>query len=393
MHLLWLLSAAAATVVSAGPVKRAPAPAWTPDSTAGTDKLAALGLIKLAVSQFTSGAPGTCNILTAAQRREWNTLSAKEKKAYISAVQCLQSKPSQVGSAAPGAKNRYDDFVAIHIQQTLSIHGTGNFLSWHRYFTWAYEQALRNECGYTGYQPYLNWGKLASNPRAAPVFDGSDTSMSGDGAYREHPPAVIFAAATPPLTLPPGNGGDCITSGPFKDYQVNLGPLSPVLPYAPANPSPDGLGYNPRCIRRDISSAASTSNLYDQNSTTLINNNQDILSFQNTMQGDFPNGFIGVHTAGHFLVGGDPGGDLFASPGDPYFFLHHGQIDRLWWIWQNQDLATRERALAGTLTLFNSPPSRDTALTDAIDLGVLAKTVTIGDVMSTTKRPLCYIYV
>ena len=30
---------------------------------------------------------------------------------------------------------------------------------------------------------------------------------------------------------------------------------------------------------------------------------------------------------------GDPGGDLFTSPGDPAFFLHHGQVDRLWTLW------------------------------------------------------------
>jgi tyrosinase len=45
-------------------------------------------------------------------------------------------------------QNRYDDFVAQHINQTLSIHGTGNFLTWHRYFTYGYEKALREECGY-----------------------------------------------------------------------------------------------------------------------------------------------------------------------------------------------------------------------------------------------------
>jgi len=28
-----------------------------------------------------------------------------------------------------------------------------NFLHWHRYFIYAYETALRNECGYKGYQP------------------------------------------------------------------------------------------------------------------------------------------------------------------------------------------------------------------------------------------------
>lgn len=28
-----------------------------------------------------------------------------------------------------------------------------NFLHWHRYYVWAYEVALRDECGYKGYQP------------------------------------------------------------------------------------------------------------------------------------------------------------------------------------------------------------------------------------------------
>lgn len=217
--------------------------------------------------------------------------------------------------------------------------------------------------------------------------------MSGDGAYKNHSGANIPSAATPYIVLPPGNGGDCVTSGPFKSFSVNLGPVSPVLSYAPANPSADGLGYNPRCLRRDISSIASSTSLTDKNSTDLINQNTDVGSFQNTMQGNFQAGLLGVHTAGHFLVGGDPGGDLFTSPGDPYFFLHHAQIDRTYWIWQNQDLATRERALSGTLTLYNSPPSRDTALTDTIYLSVLAPNVTISDVMSTTKGALCYVYV
>lgn len=37
----------------------------------------------------------------------------------------------------------------------LKIHNTGNFLPWHRWFTYAYEQTLRNECGYKGYHPYV----------------------------------------------------------------------------------------------------------------------------------------------------------------------------------------------------------------------------------------------
>jgi len=41
-------------------------------------------------------------------------------------------------------------------------------------------------------------------------------------------------------------------------------------------------------------------------------------------------------------MGGDPGSDPFISPGDPAFYLHHGQVDRVYWIWQNLDFANRK---------------------------------------------------
>lgn len=48
-----------------------------------------------------------------------------ERKAYTDAVLCLQSKPSKFpAGVAPGAKTRYDDFVAVHINSTLFIHAT-----------------------------------------------------------------------------------------------------------------------------------------------------------------------------------------------------------------------------------------------------------------------------
>jgi tyrosinase len=96
-------------------------------------------------------------------------------------------------------------------------------------------------------------------------------------------------------------------------------------------------------------------------------------------------------------AGGDPGADIFSSPGDVWFWLHHAQIDRTWWIWQNQDPASRSpkgnNSLAGTITLNNSPPSRNTRLDDVIDLGVNAKSILIEDALSTTAGPFCYVYV
>lgn len=81
-------------------------------------------------------------------------MTQPERKNYLEAVQCMFTKPSTVSASwAAGARVRYDDFAAIHINKTLGIHGTGNFLTWHRYHNWLYEKALREDCGYRGAQP------------------------------------------------------------------------------------------------------------------------------------------------------------------------------------------------------------------------------------------------
>jgi tyrosinase len=104
----------------------------------------------------------------------------------------------------------------VHINQTLSIHGTGNFLSWHRYYTWAFEKALRDECDYKGYQPYWNWGKSAKDPANSPYFDGSPWSMSGNGDFQAHNDTP--ALPTNINNVPAGQGGGCVKNGPFKKF-------------------------------------------------------------------------------------------------------------------------------------------------------------------------------
>jgi tyrosinase len=182
----------------------------------------------------------------------------------------------------------------------LTIHGTGNFLSWHRYYIYTFEEALRDECGYKGYLPYANWGRYAEDLLNSPIFDGSAYSISGNGEYRNHTGASIPSAALPLIQLPAGSGGGCITTGPFKNMTVNLGPVAPVFSDVPPNPQPDGLGYNPRCLRRDIGVYAASIASTDANSTDLIRQNSYIGDFQTVMQGDFAAGLLGVHTAGHF---------------------------------------------------------------------------------------------
>ncbi|TVY44172.1 Tyrosinase-like protein [Lachnellula occidentalis] len=376
---------------------------YTPASTANTDQLAANGLSNLATWAAAGNLNGTCTLQNAAVRREWGNLTNSERSNYTNAVLCLMSTPAKTDATqVPGAKTRYDDFLYQHINQTLTIHNTANFLSWHRWFVYTYEQALRNECGYTGYQPvsivfqtsampYLTKSSIAADPINSPIFDGGDYSLSGNGVYEAH--NCTEGLPTDLSCIPAGQGGGCIYSGPFKNSTVHLGPVSPTLAESEIVTSENnGTIYNPRCLKRDVSSWVSTRWSTEDNSTTLITENSDIDSFQTTMQGNFTAGSYGVHGAGHFTIGGDPGGDIYTSPGDPVFWLHHGQIDRTWWIWQNQDIANRLDVISGTLTMNDSPASRNGTLDDLLDLRVLADPVAIKDVVSTLAGPLCYIY-
>ena len=84
------------------------------------------------VESWMSKKNSTCTMENASIRREWyvetfgqpiheltpnrSDLSVPEREDYIKAVLCLQSKPAKVPkSIAPGAKSRFDDFVAFHM--------------------------------------------------------------------------------------------------------------------------------------------------------------------------------------------------------------------------------------------------------------------------------------
>ncbi|KAB5578897.1 hypothetical protein GE09DRAFT_563609 [Coniochaeta sp. 2T2.1] len=340
----------------------------------------------------------SCSLSKLRVRREWGKLSANERKAYTKAVQCLQSKPPRTpASVAPGAKSRFDDFIVTHIQQTLNIHYTANFLTWHRYFIWAYEEALRNECGYTGTQPFWDWGLTAiTGLERSPIFDGSATSMGSNGAYAGPRPDYILGLSTglPPLYLPAGTGGGCVTTGPFKDMKVNLGPVAEDQPGGVVEGQGPGTGltYNPRCLKRDLKSPV---NKKSCNYEMILHNvlvPRTVNDFQMELQGIPGSGVLGCHGAGHYSFGASPGADLFVSPGDPVFYLHHGQIDRAYWLWQTLHQSA-SKTIAGTRTLLNQPPSPDGTLDDYIDLGYAASPPRkIRDLLSTVDGPLCYVY-
>ena len=125
---------------------------------------------------------------------------------------------------------------------------------------------------------------------------------------------------------------------------------------------------------------------------TLGDASKSVYTFQNELQGRFGDGFLGMHAAGHFAIGGEAG-DFYSSTNDPVFFLHHAMLDRVWWLWQALHL-NQAKTVAGTHTIFNEPPSPPTTDQDLIEMNYInLPPVQIGDVLSTLEgEPLCYIY-
>lgn len=108
---------------------------------------------------------------------------------------------------------------------------------------------------------------------------------------------------------------------------VHLGPVDPAM--RGLEPSPDSMGYNPRCLSRDFSTfvAERFFTYRDVLNITVGEASRNIETFQNEFQGRFPDAFLGLHTSGHIALGGEAT-DLFSSPNDPVFFLHHAMVDR-----------------------------------------------------------------
>jgi tyrosinase len=139
----------------------------------------------------------------------------------------------------------------------------------------------------------------------SPIWDGSATSMSGNGAPVSGKGDIIITANDlPPVILPSGSGGGCVTSGPFKNMSVNLGPIFLPIPGGGTESNPNGpFAFNPRCLKRDLTDAINSQFATAPRIVDLILRRKTVEDFQMTMQGIPGSGDIGVHGGGHFTIG------------------------------------------------------------------------------------------
>ena len=261
------------------------------------------------------------------------------------------------------------------------MHDDATFLLWHRHYNWVLEQDLDKICGYKGVFPYWEWGLDCGNIDKSPVFDGSEYSLGSNGAaVKGSRPALGGVKA--------GTGGDCLKSVPFANMTVNIGPIE----------ARDPLAYNPRCFKCDLNDDICRKMASLRNTTEVVLFTSTVAVFQSAVQGEGVRGDsgkmfgMGIHSGGHFSISGDPGSDFHFSALEPGFYLHHGNIDRLHWIWQNLQWETRQ-TISGTNTMYNYPPSANAVLTDNMGFEPLHRNITIGATMDTVGgTPLCYVY-
>jgi tyrosinase len=277
-------------------------------------------------------------------------LPPTQKTAFTTAIHCLNTLPSQTPrDRAPGARTRYDDFIVAHIEQTPFVHASGLFLPFHRYLLHLFEHDLRTKCGYAGAFPYWDWARSWRDPGAHSVFDGSEGSMGGNGVFVPGRGATeIGLPGGVVVAIPPATGGGCVERGPFGEgrYEVRLGPVG----YEPRGPD-GGLGYNPRCLTRDISPGFAK-RTRPSRVVALVEGCGDLGCVVEKLDMGDDGVAGGVHAAGHWQVGLNAL-DVYASPSDPVFWLHHAQVDRIWSVWQGLDPEKRIEEMWGTGTAAN----------------------------------------
>lgn len=74
---------------------------------------------------------------------------------------------------------------------------------------------------------------------------------------------------------------------------------------------------------------------------------------------------------------------------DPLFFLHHTQLDRLWWIWQNTQNRGKQLEYSGKAARNST---NQALITDAIRMGGLAPDIQVSEILDTQTELLCYRY-
>ena len=196
----------------------------------------------------------------------------------------------------------------------------------------------------------LDWRKLEGSP----VFD-AETGFGGDGE--------VGGAITVSRT------GRCVVDGPFAGVVAEFYDVQ----------------HLPHCLSRGFRDLeGNLGHIYGED--VRPERIEEVLRLP-----DYE-GFVvemerRVHDAIPYGISGDF--ETFTAPYDPLFFLHHVQLDRLWWLWQL-------RQEGGGLVAYGGHRERHSiemaGLGDGIVVGGLGPDVEVREVMDIHGKLLWYDY-
>ncbi|KAJ3376346.1 hypothetical protein HDU92_000516 [Lobulomyces angularis] len=286
-------------------------------------------IILVVTALLTSGSAQSCAKINT--RKEWRELTTFEQQDYFRGVNLLKKAPSTSNNA-----NRYEDFVATHLQNVPFAHNIAYFFPWHRQFLRSFELALQQVLKKPDYTlPYWQWTIDSQAPERSPLLTPTAFGTNGQGVEK------------------------CLLDGAFRNWTTTQG------------------SSRPRCLKRDFNLG---SRIGAFASPEVINSavmtSRDYVQFRPTIEAN-PHGQV------HNGLGGRSGDMSFMfSPNDPIFFLHHAMVDRIWYEFQNAKPANK--------LSFGGPSKNDGTGTAKLTDNMIPFNVNVQSVMDT--RFGCYIY-
>lgn len=153
------------------------------------------------------------------------------------------------------------------------------------------------------YHRYWDWTLDASDIVASPLFDGSPYSMSGDGEFIPNRTTFYDTISLPSIgsvKIPntPGNGGGCVTTGPFANFTVQFGEVGGSINTSSLD-NPKNLAHTPHCLRRDLNPGVVNVSLTAANVETLLES-PNITVFNNVLELGTDPMVQSLHAGGHF---------------------------------------------------------------------------------------------
>jgi len=305
-------------------------------------------------------------------RRSYSALTYAERETYIKTVfqMKLQMDAWKKGDTRTNS-SLYNTFVQMHNNGGPGYNGVWHYTSIfpfaHKMFLWYYESALL----YTGVQwgfitsdiacswgiPYWPWETSfydKTNPNVIPYLTSSafsDSDLNGDG--------------TPDTTT------GYVDSGYFSRTEWALAYPTPLLVNGKSSTTKD---YRLKRLMNDPTK-------FNLDPSQLL---QDL-----TSKCKFSDFLIYVHGVAHGNMHGFLASSMAsqASPDEPMFFMHHGNIDRLWHFWCDCHDYEQIDSFSLTPTQYSSVNPTDATSTNPSTVYSDSTKTTLADTSLDAKVP------